>query len=895
MGETGMGAHRWGRHDTADARRGCKAARPRHRCGRPAAGPAPRHLGPRPGGRRGVSPPHARFRLRPSARALRVLGPGGRGARQGAPLHGGPGRDARRGAHRHQRHVRGAGVLRGRRQGRHPAHHGRPDRRRVRGRGARRQGDLARARGAARAGRGGLRQPARAAVEALPRRDLARAPGDAGRPRRPCRRADLPVRRPGRPGRAPAAVGPPAAGRGAAGAPGRDLPRPTLRGASAPPRRGRPPRARGPVRARPRRDGLRHGSAAGGHQRRLLPRRGDVRGARRLPLRGPGRLRRSERAPPAAHARALVQAPGRHAGAVRGPAGGLRQHRRDRAALRVPAPDTRADPAALRGQRGGGAAPAGARGARAPPGGHPPRRARGRVRGAARVRARRDRADGLPWLLPDRGRLHPVGQGAGDPRGPRPRLGRGEPGGLRADDHGSGSAALLAAVRAVPEPRPGVDARLRHRLLHGPPRGGHPLRAGALRPRAGGPDHHLRRAAVQGRRARRRPRPPDALHAVRRAVEDGASGGGEARADPPGAADGAAARRGGAQAGRGSAPRLLRQAGGAPSQRLHPRRGRRHRGPAARRAGAALPRPALGDARDAVQHEVGRAGGAGEVRLPRAEDPDDDPQRAGPPGGPRRAGGPRPYPARRRARLCALRLGQDDRGVPGGILGHDRRAAPHAADLHRGHRGARGALPPGAHGEHPAVLRRQERAQAARAPAPFHRPHPGRDPGDHRLSGAGHGDRPRDGGLLAGRGRPSAARHGQEDPGRDGRAAPALPRRRRRARGARGEGAGGLEPARQVRQLRLQQVPRRGLRGGELPDGLAQGEPPGRVHGRRDELRHPPHRQARGLRRGRPSQPPAGDRAALREPLGGALRHRRGAHRLRPRRASRTSVSRPCA
>ena len=40
------------------------------------------------------------------------------------------------------------------------------------------------------------------------------------------------------------------------------------------------------------------------------------------------------------------------------------------------------------------------------------------------------------------------------------------------------------------------------------------------------------------------------------------------------------------------------------------------------RDGAALPRPALVAARHPVQHEVGRAGGAGEIRLPRPEDAD---------------------------------------------------------------------------------------------------------------------------------------------------------------------------------------------------------------------------------------------------------------------------------
>ena len=57
-------------------------------------------------------------------------------------------------------------------------------------------------------------------------------------------------------------------------------------------------------------------------------------------------------------------------------------------------------------------------------------------------------------------------------------------------------------------------------------------------------------------------------------------------------------------------------------ERLDPCGGRRHRRPAADRARAALPRPEILDAGDPVQHEMGRAGRAGEVRLPRPEDPD---------------------------------------------------------------------------------------------------------------------------------------------------------------------------------------------------------------------------------------------------------------------------------
>ena len=63
------------------------------------------------------------------------------------------------------------------------------------------------------------------------------------------------------------------------------------------------------------------------------------------------------------------------------------------------------------------------------------------------------------------------------------------------------------------------------------------------------------------------------------------------------------------------------------AQCLDPCRGRGDRRPAAGRAGAALPGPALRHAGDPVQHEMGRAGGAGEVRLSRPEDPDGDPER----------------------------------------------------------------------------------------------------------------------------------------------------------------------------------------------------------------------------------------------------------------------------
>ena len=210
-------------------------------------------------------------------------------------------------------------------------------------------------------------------------------------------------------------------------------------------------------------------------------------------------------------------------------------------------------------------------------------------------------------------------------------------------------------------------------------------------------------------------------------------------------------------------------------------------------------------------------------------------------------------------------------------------APPAQADLHRGHRRAGRALPPRPDGEHPEVLQRQERPRTPRKHSPLHRPGPRRDPGHHRLPGAGDGDRPQDGGLLARRRRPAAPGDGQEDPGGDGRREAEVPQGRRRERRRQGQGRGGLEPARQVRQLRLQQVARRRLRGGELPDRLAQGQPPGRVHGRGDELRHPPHRQARPLPPGgRPARHRGGP--ALRQPLRRHLHRVRGPRRLRPRR-----------
>ena len=147
----------------------------------------------------------------------------------------------------------------------------------------------------------------------------------------------------------------------------------------------------------------------------------------------------------------------------------------------------------------------------------------GAVSRAAGIRARRHRAHEVSRLLPDRRRLHQMGQGARHSGRTRARFGRRFAGRLCADHHRHRSAALLAAVRALPQSRPRVDAGLRHRLLPGPPRGGDPLRAGQIWPRPGRPDHHLRLAAGARGAARRRPRAADALRPGRPAVQDGAA------------------------------------------------------------------------------------------------------------------------------------------------------------------------------------------------------------------------------------------------------------------------------------------------------------------------------------------------------------------------------------
>ena len=142
-----------------------------------------------------------------------------------------------------------------------------------------------------------------------------------------------------------------------------------------------------------------------------------------------------------------------------------------------------------------------------------------------------------------------------------------------------------------------------------------------IRPRPGRPDHHLRPAEGARGAQGHRPRAADELRPGRPA--------GQADPQPSDRSVDARAR---AQRRRRARRRISRrrrrqaavrpgdEARGPAAPRLDPRRRRGHRRPPARRAGAALPRPALGHAGHPVRHEICRGGGAGEVRLPRPED-----------------------------------------------------------------------------------------------------------------------------------------------------------------------------------------------------------------------------------------------------------------------------------
>jgi DNA polymerase-3 subunit alpha len=213
------------------------------------------------------------------------------------------------------------------------------------------------------------------------------------------------------------------------------------------------------------------------------------------------------------------------------------------------------------------------------------------------------------------------------------------------------------------------------------------------------------------------------------------------------------------------------EAGRALPPRLDPRCRYRHRRPAAVAAGADVPRSALRHAGHPVQHEVGRAGRTGEVRLPRPEDAD----RAEDGGGSHR---------RRGIDIDLPNLPLDD--------------APTYEMLSRGE--TVGVFQVESAGMRKALIgMKPDRIEDIIALVALYRPGPMEniptynarkhgeeeiasihpkidhlcegDAGRHRLPGAGDADRPGTGRLHARTGRFAPPRHGQEDPRRDGKAA----------------------------------------------------------------------------------------------------------------------------
>jgi DNA polymerase-3 subunit alpha len=132
------------------------------------------------------------------------------------------------------------------------------------------------------------------------------------------------------------------------------------------------------------------------------------------------------------------------------------------------------------------------------------------------LRAQRHPEDGLRRLLPHRRRLHRHARNKGIPVGP----GRGSAAGSVVA-YCSSITQLCPleprpALRALPQPRPRLDARHRRRLLRRTPRRGDRIRPQEVRRGVRLPDRHLRNHEGQGRHPRRRPR--DRRRASRRSI-----------------------------------------------------------------------------------------------------------------------------------------------------------------------------------------------------------------------------------------------------------------------------------------------------------------------------------------------------------------------------------------
>ena len=258
------------------------------------------------------------------------------------------------------------------------------------------------------------------------------------------------------------------------------------------------------------------------------------------------------------------------------------------------------------------------------------------------------------------------------------------------------------------------------------------------------------------------------------------------------------------------------------------------------RARAALPRPEVGHAGHPVQHEMGRAGRAREVRLPRPEDAD------------RAEDGRRPPASSAASRSTSPRMPLDDkktyemlgRGETVGVFqvesaGMRKALVEMRADRFEDIIALVALYRPGPMANIPVYCARKHGEEEPDFIHPHARAGPEGDPRRHHLPGTGDADRADPVRLLARRGRPAAPRHGQEDQGRDGRAA------RRASSPAPSSAACRQQKADEIFDLLAKfadygfnKIARRRLRAGRLPDRLPEGELPGRVPGRVDDARH---------------------------------------------------------
>ena len=205
------------------------------------------------------------------------------------------------------------------------------------------------------------------------------------------------------------------------------------------------------------------------------------------------------------------------------------------------------------------------------------------------------------------------------------------------------------------------------------------------------------------------------------------------------------------------------------------------------------------------------------------------------------------------------------------------------ARLLRGHRRRRRALSPRpARGRHGRRLHRpQARAQEGRVRPPAARADPARHLRRHRLPGAGHADLLGARRLLAGQGRSSSPRDGQEEGRGHGQGEGRLPRRRAGQEDRLAHRREGLRPDGEVRGLRLQPKPHRRVRPAHVPDRVPEVLLAGRVLRRPAHLRQGQHRERGQVHR-------RGARAGHR---GAAPRHQRVGHRLHRRGARRSTTA----